>query len=126
MANIDDIFLDNEMLSNEELLRYVNEEISAEERQSLEQKISPHSFENDAIEGLQKVKDTNAINKQVELLNERLRVQLQNKRKPKRKKKINDLQIIILAVILLLFFCIISYTIIQWQHRSQQNILQKK
>lgn len=125
MANIDDIFSDNDMLSDDELLRYVNTKTSAEEKENLQQKISEHSFEKDAIEGLQKANDIHAINKHVEQLNERLRAQLQNKRKPKNKKKINDLQVIILAVILLLFFCIISYTIVRWQHRLQQNTIQK-
>ena len=124
MANFDDIFSDDELLSNEELLRYVDDKTSAEDKQAIERKLPAHPFEMDALEGLQQVKQTDTLPKQVEQLNEKLKLQLQTKKQHKAKRKIKDMQWIILAIILLLFICIISYTVVRLQHKAQQHSVQ--
>ena len=125
MANFDDIFSDDELLSNEELLRYVDDKTSAEDKQAIEQKLPAHPFEMDALEGLQQVKHTDTLPKQVEQLNEKLNLQLKTKKQHKAKRKIKDMQWIILAVILLLFICIIGYTVVRLQHKAQQHSVQR-
>ena len=125
MVNFDDIFGEDETLSNEDLLRYVNERTSAEEKNVIEEKIFEQAFEKDALEGLQKVKNVTSITKQVEYLNEKLKQQLQSKKQQKEKRKIMDMQWIILAVILLLFICIVSYMVVRLQHKVQQHTEQK-
>lgn len=125
MTNYDDFFSDDELLSNEELLRYVDEKTSAEDKQAIEQQLSANSFEMDALQGLQKVKNTDTIQKQVDHLNEKLKFELLNKKQHKKKRKIKDMQWIILAVILLLFICMISYTVVRLQHKALQHSQQK-
>ena len=125
MVNFDDIFGEDETLSNEDLLHYVDERTSVEEKNVIEQKIFEQAFEKDALEGLQKVKNVTSITKQVEYLNEKLKQQLQSKKQQKEKRKIMDMQWIILAVILLLFICIVSYMVVRLQHKVQQHTEQK-
>ncbi len=125
MANFDDIFGKDETLSNEDLLRYVDEKTSAKEKNAIEQKIFAQAFEEDAIEGLQKVKNLESITKQVGNLNEKLKQQLQSKKQHREKIKIKNMQWILLAVILLLFICIVSYMVVRLQHKVQQPTEQK-
>ena len=125
MVNFDDIFGEDETLSNEDLLHYVDERTSVEEKNVIEQKIFEQAFEKDALEGLQKVKNVTSLTKQVEYLNEKLKQQLQSKKLQKEKRKIKDMQWIILAVILLLFICIVSYMVVRLQHKVQQHTEQK-
>lgn len=116
MANLNDIFEnEGEQLSEDELLKYLNAEISESEKQAIEQKMVSSSFDSDAAEGLQQIKNINLIQQNVAQLNKKLRNQLRI-RKTRNKLSDKTMQWIILAIILVLFTCITTYGILRLLH----------
>ncbi len=116
MANLNDIFAnEEEHLSEDELLKYLHSEMSESEKQAIEQKMVSSSFESDAAEGLQQMKNVNLIQQNVVQLNKKLRNQLRI-RKTRNKLSDKTMQWIILAIVLVLFICTTTYGIIHLLH----------
>lgn len=101
----------DEMLTDEDLLKYLHENISEEEKYSIEKKITG-AFESDAIDGLQQIKDKKKLQNEVRLLQRNL-PQLLLKKHRLEKRKLNDMQWIILTLIILLFLCVVTFVIIR-------------
>ncbi len=112
MADWKDILSpDEEKLTDEDLLRYLHDDLSEEEKKLFEQKATG-AFESDALNGLQQIKDKDTLRRHVYQLNKKLPQLLRNKNKQLEKKRQKDFQWIILTIIILLFICIMSYVII--------------
>ena len=112
MADFKEILSDkDELLTDEDLLKYLHENISEEEKHSIEKKITG-AFESDAIDGLQQIKDKKRLQNQVRQLQRNLPKLLLKKHRLE-KRKLNDMQWIILTVIILLFLCIVTFAIIR-------------
>ena len=108
MADFKEILSDkDEMLTDEDLLKYLHENISEEEKYSIEKKITG-TFESDAIDGLQQIKDKKRLQNQVRQLQRNL-PQLLLKKHRLEKRKLNDMQLVILTIIIILFLCITTY-----------------
>ena len=117
MADWKDILSGNdEQLTEEELLMYLDENVPEEEKRTIENKISNNPFELDALQGLLQVQNKDNLSKHVKQLNQKLQ-QLTAKRHRKEKRKINIFQWMLLALGILLFTCIIGYIII-WLHNK--------
>lgn len=118
MADWKDILSDNEeQLSDEELLKYLDDNIREEDKYFIEKKINNSAFESDALQGLSQVQNKENLKKQVSQLNQKL-YQLTSKKTRKEKRKINIYQWIILTILILLFVCIIGYVIISLQNKG--------
>ena len=109
----------NEQLSNEDLLKYLDSRTSKEEKYAIEKKFSDTSFESDAIDGLQQIKSQERLKNHVSQLNQKLQQQLISKKHRKQKRKIKDFQWIILAVVILLLLCLISLAIISMHNKNR-------
>lgn len=101
-------------LTDEELLKYLMNDIGGAEKDTIEEKINNNAFEADAIHGLKRMQNKENLKKHVSYLNQKLQ-QITGKRQKKEKKQIKIWHWILLAVILLLFMCLISYFIIALQ-----------
>jgi 5-bromo-4-chloroindolyl phosphate hydrolysis protein len=113
MADWKEILHDKEeQLTDEDLLKYLHENLSEEEKNEVEKKLTG-SFESDALDGLQQIKDTAIIQSHVKQLHQKLPLLLRPKKKRLEKKSQNDFQWTILAIVLLLFICILGYFIIR-------------
>jgi len=113
MADWKDILSDEEeQLTDEDLLKYLDNEMSEEEKYLFEKKINS-SFESDALDGLQQIKDRKKLTSHVRQLQKKLPKILLSKKQRSAKKEVKDLQWIVLTVIFLLFICIITYVIIR-------------
>ena len=99
-------------LTDEELLRYLHENMPEEEKSSFEKKLTG-SFETDAIEGLQQIKDKEKLHSHVHQLNQKLPHLLRHKKQRLNRKRLKDFQWSILTILILLFLCIITYVIIR-------------
>jgi len=109
MADWKDILSDSEeQISEEDLLKYVDDNTSDDEKRLIELKIHSNPFESDALQGLLQVQNKTQLKKQVNQLNQKLQ-QITGKRHRKQKKKIDSSEIIFITVILLLFVFIICY-----------------
>ena len=115
MADWKDILSDNnEQLSDEDLLKYLDNNTPEKEKYAIEKKLVATSFESDAIDGLQQIKNPERIKNHVNQLNQKLHQQLHTKKHKKQKRNIKDFQWIILAIIILLFICIMGYLVIHF------------
>lgn len=97
-----------ERLTDEDLLKYLYESCSEEEKHAFEKKATG-AFESDALEGLQQIKDTKRIQSHVKQLHQKLPQLLRYKKKRSEEKPLKDLQWMILTMVLLLFICILGY-----------------
>ncbi len=116
MADWKDILSDKEeKLTDEDLLRYLHEDLPEDEKNSLEKKLTG-SFESDALDGLQQIKGKDRLSNHVHQLNNKLPQLLRPKKQRSEKNRLKDFQWIVLAIIILLFFCIITFVIIIKTH----------
>ncbi len=116
MDNLKDILSPNEeKLTDEELLKYLHDNLSEEEKNKLEKKITG-AFENDALDGLKQIKDRARLQSHVHQLNQILPQLLRYKKYRSEKKQLKDFPWTILAIIILLFLCIVTYLMIIKMH----------
>ena len=114
MADFKEILSDkDELLSDEDLLKYLQNNISEEEKYVIERKLTG-VFESDAIDGLQQIKDKKRLQTHIKQLHRELPQLLQKKHRLE-KKKLNDMKWIIPTIIFLLFLCIITFVLITMQ-----------
>lgn len=112
MADWKEILFDNkEKLTDNDLLSYLHDELPEEEKNLLEKKITG-SFENDALEGLQQIKDKQRLSNHVQQLNKKLPKLLRHKKQLSEKNRLKDFHWSILAIVILLFLCLMAYVMI--------------
>ncbi len=97
---------------NEELMDYINNNLSEEDKHALEQKALDSDFINDALEGLDTIKRKEYLEQYVLQLNKNLQQQLANKRQRKHKRRLKDNPWIVIAILILLAICILGYVLI--------------
>lgn len=114
MTNWKDIFNKEAELSDEELLKYLNDDISEAEMHAIEEKMAASDFHHDALEGLNQFKDKKNIQRLTNALNQQLKKQISRSGKRKKKRKIQDQHWMIIAVLSVLFLSIIGYLLIHF------------
>ncbi len=114
MTNWKDIFKKERDLSEEELLRYLSKDISEDEMNSIEQKMTGSSFENDALEGLSQFKNKENIIEITNNLNQQLKKHVSRNSKRKKKRKIQDQQWLIVAILAVLLLSVAGYLLIHY------------
>ena len=96
----------------EELLRYLNKELSADEQHEVEEFLIDDDFYDDAVEGLEMVSKETNLTGLVSELNTNLDKQLKKKNKRK-KNKIPAQTWSIISVVLILLLAVVAYFIIR-------------
>lgn len=120
MADWKDILTDNNgQPGDDELINYLEDNLSEEEKNALEQKIVDSSFTNDALEGLQGFDNKDKLNQYVHQLNKNLQQQLAAKKQRKQERRLKENPWLIIAIIILLAICILGYSLIHL-HMKQQ------
>jgi len=113
MADLRDILSDDEeQLNNDELMKYLDDNLSDEQKREFEKKIETSDFVNDAMEGLKSFKNKQNLDNYVNQINKNLDKQLQLKKQRNEKRKIKHISWIVLSIVLILFICIIGYFLI--------------
>jgi hypothetical protein len=118
MADLRDILSDDEQLNEDDLMKYLDDNLSEEKKLEFEKKVAASNFDNDAVDGLKSFKNKQSLNDYVNQINRNLDKQLQLKKQKKEKRKFKDFSWIILTVILILFICIIGYFVIHLYNKS--------
>lgn len=111
MDDLTNVWNNDDELTEQQLLKYLKGEATAEEAIIIEQKMAASNFLNDAVEGLQNVRSQNLENK-VARLNEKLHKQLQKNKSLKQKRKIKYLQWVITSVIIVVILCVTIFAIL--------------
>ena len=96
-------------IDQETLLLYLQNKLSDEKRHEIEKILLESNFEDDAVEGLQQVKDKEQINYMVEALNRKLKKKLQKKKKFRDKMRLKDHPWLYMALLILLLLIVISF-----------------
>lgn len=121
MADWKDILSDDDEHPNEEeLINYVGDHLSEEEKYALEKKIIDSSFTSDAVEGLQTFDKKSNLYDYVQQLNKNLNHQLSSKKERKEKRRLKDNPWVTITIIVLLAICILGYYLIHLHTKNKQ------
>ncbi len=102
----------NKDIDNQRLMDYIAGNLTSEQKHEVEIWMAESNFMNDAVEGLETVKNKANIAELVNQLNYDLQKRLEQKKLRKQKRKLKDYPWIYYAVILVLFTIIITMYII--------------
>ena len=100
-------------VDQETLLLYLQGKLSEEKKHEVEKKLLQNEFDDDALEGLQEIKDKEQISYIVEMLNRDLKKKTEKKKKMREKMKIKDQPWLYIAILILMLLIILSYVIIR-------------
>ena len=114
MKDLKDILNHDEELSSEELIRYLQCEATGEERFAIENQMADSDFVNEAVEGLLNIKDPLLLNDYVNQLNNDLAKQTKKKAIRSNKRKIKDLNWLIISILAILLLCVAGYLMIHF------------
>jgi hypothetical protein len=114
MTNWKDIFKKETDLSNEELLKYLDNDISEDEMNAIEKKMVASDFENDALDGLAQFKAKENIISITNTLNKQLKNHISRSSKRKKKRKIHDQQWLIVAILAVLLLSVAGFLLIHY------------
>ena len=103
----------NKDIDNQKLMDYLSGKLSGEEKHEIEKQMADSDFMNDAVEGLEDVKNKKDLSLFVEQLNTNLHKQLDKKKKRKQKRALKDQPWLYLAIVFLLLLIIICFIVIK-------------
>ena len=100
-------------VDQETLMLYLQNKLSAEKKHEIEKKLPENEFANDAIEGLQEIKNKQQVAHIVEMLNRDLKKKLEKKKKHREKMRLKDQPWLYIVILIFILLIIISYIVIQ-------------
>jgi hypothetical protein len=100
-------------VDQETLLLYLQGRLSEEKKHEVEEKLIQNDFDDDAVEGLQEIKDKQQIKYMVEMLNRDLKKKTEKKKKMREKMKIKDQPWLYISILILLMLIVLSYFVIR-------------
>ena len=99
-------------VDQETLLKYLEGRLSEEQKHELEKKMLSSEFTDDAMEGLQEIKNKRNISSLVDQLNRDLHNKLEKKKQRREKLRFKDQPWLFIAIFIILILIIISYVVI--------------
>ena len=100
-------------IDQETLLLYLQGKLSDEKKHEIEKQMMQHEFDDDAIEGLQEIKDKQQIEYMVEMLNRDLKKKTAKKKTRREKMKIKDQPWLYISILILILLIVLSYIVIR-------------
>ena len=126
MSNIKNILPPDDQLNEEQLLNYLNNNLSDEERHALEMEMVDNNFINDAVEGLQDFKSKQNIQDYVDQLNHQLIRHTTKKRIRKGKRKLKQQDWIVISVMIIVILCLLGYVVVKEFEKVDATINNQK
>jgi len=105
-------------VDQETLLLYLQGKLSEEKKHEVEKKLIQNEFDDDALEGLQEIKDKQQIQYMVEMLNRDLKKKTAKKKLRRDKMRIKDQPWLYISILILILLIVLSYIVI---HRMLQR-----
>ncbi len=99
----------NYKINEEQLLKYLNGSLNNDELHEFEKKMADSTLLNDAVEGLQTIKNKTSIDHYVSDLNKQLHEFTTSKKRRRLKNKSSINFWIIASIVLIIIICIIGY-----------------
>ena len=100
-------------VDQETLLKYLEGRLTDEQRHEIEKKMLTTEFTDDAMDGLQEIKNKQKISSLVEQLNRDLHKKLEKKKKRREKLRFKDQPWLYIALVIILLLIVLSYIVIQ-------------
>ncbi len=105
-------------IDQETLLLYLQDKLPPEKKHEVEKTLAENEFANDALEGLQQVRDKKQIAYMVEMLNRDLKKKVEKKKQRREKLKLKAQPWLYLVIFIFLMLIVLCYMII---HRMMQQ-----
>jgi CHASE3 domain sensor protein len=105
-------------VDQETLVKYLQGRLTEEQKHEVEKKMLGSDFTDDAMEGLQQIRNKEKISFLVEQLNRDLHKKLEKKKRRREKFRLKDQPWFFLSILILLLLIVLSYFII---HRLLQG-----
>ena len=102
----------NKDIEQEKLLEYLNRNMPDEARHELEKQMNDDPFVNDAVEGLEQMKNKKDLLLLVQELNANLKKQTDKKKKRKERRALKEYPWIYFTLIFLLLLLVIAFIVI--------------
>lgn len=99
-------------VDQETLLLYLQGKLSEEKKHEVEKKLSEHEFDDDALEGLQEIKDKQQIQYMVEMLNRDLKKRTAKKKLRREKMRIKDQPWLYISILILFLLIVLAYIVL--------------
>ncbi len=99
-------------VDQETLMLYLQGKLSAEKKHEVEKLMLQDDFEDDALEGLQDIKDKEQLQYMVEMLNRDLKKKTEKKKKRREDMKIKDQPWLYISILILLLLIVLCYIVI--------------
>jgi len=99
-------------IDQETLLLYLQDKLSAEKKHEVEKKILESEFTDDAVEGLQEIKDKQHISYMIEMLNRDLKKKLDRKKQRREKMRIKSQPWLYISILIIIILIVIAYLVI--------------
>ena len=103
----------NKDIDNQTLMDYLSGKLSAEQLHEVERTMADNEFLNDAIEGLQNIRDKKDMQTYVDQLNAAMQKTLAKKKQRRLKRRLKEEPYGLLAIILVIVLCIIGYIVVR-------------
>jgi len=103
----------NNGIDDQKLMDYLNGKLSGEEKYEVEKWMAANDMANDAVEGLQHIKEKKDLQLYVDQLNQNLQAQLQKKKQRRAKIKLKEYPWVYFTVVLILLLCVIGYVLLR-------------
>ncbi|HMK25389.1 MAG TPA: hypothetical protein VK483_05105 [Chitinophagaceae bacterium] len=105
-------------VDQETLLLYLQGKLSEEKKHEVEKKLIQNEFDDDALEGLQEIKDKQQIQYMVEMLNRDLKKKTAKKKQRRDKMRIKDQPWLYISILILILLIALAYIVI---HRMRKG-----
>ena len=99
-------------VDQETLLLYLQGKLSPEKKHEVEKHLLNDSFEDDAMEGLQEIRDKEQVQYMVEMLNRDLKKKTEKKKKRREKLRYRDQPWLYFSVLIIIIILVICYMVI--------------
>jgi anti-sigma factor RsiW len=109
--NLLDILKQRDDLTEQELLKYLQGDLTPEERRAVEEKLADSEMMSDAEEGL-RMADAAKTSFAVNDINRKLALQLQQQRRKRTHKPVPNQSLVIVATFLVLLLIVLAYLVI--------------
>ncbi|MEI9945964.1 MAG: hypothetical protein WDN26_17305 [Chitinophagaceae bacterium] len=105
-------------IDQETLLLYLQDQLSDDKKNEVERKLMENEFAEEAVDGLQEIKDKQQIAYMVEMLNRDLKKKTEKKKQRRQKLVLKDQSWLYIAIFILILLIVISYMVI---HRMMRG-----
>lgn len=100
-------------VDQEKLMQYLQGQLDETQKHEVEKQLLQDEFNEDAMEGLQEIRDKEQLQYMVEMLNRDLKKKTEKKKKRREKMKIKDQPWLYISLLILILLLVMSYIVIK-------------